>query len=207
LRVRIEKLETTDSGEPRFGVFLSDLSSEEALKAKNERMTRFMWSLNDFHNRAPGLSTTEKMEWLLRMGCERFNMGIGLINYLNGEQQITEFGISVVPEIYEGLEIPEGESYCRITAAQEDGLFHINRAGETDFKKDPAYEALGLECYLGGVVQSEDGRHRTICFADVIERDHDFTDADTASLELLIDEMQKTLDVSLSERYSEDITD
>jgi signal transduction histidine kinase len=61
----------------------------------------------------------------------------------------------------------------------------VHDAAADGWEADPAYDAFGLGCYLGGTVLVDGDLYGTLCFAADGARGETFTDADRAVVELL----------------------
>jgi GAF domain-containing protein len=61
----------------------------------------------------------------------------------------------------------------------------FRRSRGHDHPDDPAYEASGLSCYLGGPVHVDGELYGTLCFVSEAPRDQPFTDAEQTFVELL----------------------
>jgi PAS domain S-box-containing protein len=133
---------------------------------------------------APRVSDTAKIDGLLALGCERLDVENGhlvMINEAtNRHEVVSVFGSEVVREGVTDL----SETYCRQTI-ESDGILDVYHAGEQGWTGDPAYEAFGLECYIGGKLTGEGRLFGTLCFVDPEPREP-FTTNEKAFFDLLV---------------------
>lgn len=132
----------------------------------------------------PEVSDTGKIDQLLALGCERLGLENGHLVMINEEinrhEVVSVFGSEVVREGVTEL----SETYCRKTI-ESDGMLDVYHAGEQGWAGDTAYEAFGLECYIGGKLTGEGQLFGTLCFVDPDPREP-FTPNEKAFFDLLV---------------------
>jgi PAS domain S-box-containing protein len=130
------------------------------------------------------LSDDEKIQRLLELGCDRFDVENGhlvMIDDVTGRHEVVAVhGSDVVRKGVTEL----SDSYCRRTI-ESDAIVDVHHAAEQGWGEDPAYERFGLECYIGGKLTVEGQLYGTVCFVDEAPRGP-FTRDETAFFDLLL---------------------
>jgi len=130
------------------------------------------------------LSKDEKIDRLLALGCERLGVQNGHVVMINEEtdrhEVVSVSGSDIVREGVTDL----SKTYCRKTIASDE-ILDIYHAGEQGWADDPAYEAFGLECYIGWKLTADGRLFGTLCFVDTESREP-FTPNERAFFDLLI---------------------
>ncbi|WP_175416334.1 MEDS domain-containing protein [Natrinema versiforme] len=129
-------------------------------------------------------SFDEKVERLLDLGRERFDLDMGFFL----EKQGDEFRVikTCGTDLEEGVATISANpgQYCKqtITVNSPVGIQDAEAVGWDD---DPLYEKYGLGCYLGTRVTDGDDIYGSVCFADNGAREREFSDAEYAFLDLI----------------------
>ena len=126
-----------------------------------------------------------KLEAILDLGCERLDLPYGFLNRIDEDAQQVVQAIGSHPRLQPGESAPLSESYCRETVEQ-DAVFSLSDAVEDGWDDDPAYEAFGLGCYIGGKIIVDGDTYGTLCFAGDDGRPRNFDETERAFVELLV---------------------
>lgn len=131
------------------------------------------------------LSFEEKVRQLLALGCDYFEVEIGMFTH----EQKDSFEIEIMhgshPELGEGtLTPPMTENYCRRVVSDGETLC-VNDAGAAGWQDDALYHQFGLECYAGVEVSAGDDRYGTVCFTGLSPREQSFTETEQTFIEFL----------------------
>ena len=129
-------------------------------------------------------SFEEKVEGLLELGCDRFDLDMGFFLERDGD----EFRVRKT----RGTDLTEGTArlsarsgqYCKQTITL-DGPLGVEDTCAAGWDDDQLYREYDLGCYLGTKVTDGDGVYGTICFADTSSRKREFADAEYSLLDLL----------------------
>ena len=156
------------------------------------------------------LTVEERLVRLLELGCERLGVEFGFLTRISGDTQRVVESVGTHPSLQPGDECPLSEAYCRKTIRGE-GLLGVHNAVAAGWESDPAYEAFGLGCYLGGKVLVDGNLYGTLCFADDDPKPAAFTDAERTFVELLIrwvsDELEQRAAREELERQNERLSE
>lgn len=128
----------------------------------------------------------KQIEQILKMGLERFNLDIGIVSKIVGNQYIVKH--CVVPdgvELTSGLEFDFGSTYCHITCTA-DGPIALEHIGKDDcYATHPAYEAFGLESYIGMPIKLNGELYGTLNFSSVAPYKRKFQESDIDAIQLV----------------------
>ena len=117
----------------------------------------------------PETGLEEKLSGLLAAGQEHLDLPYGFLTRVEtdagagGTQTIVEAAGSH-DRLQPGESGPLSESYCQRTLDRDDALA-LTDAAESELVDDSAYEAFGLETYVGTRVMAADEPYGTLCFA------------------------------------------
>nr|WP_240147569.1 MEDS domain-containing protein [Halorussus sp. JP-T4] len=131
------------------------------------------------------LSTDEKFEQLLELGCDHLDLSVGMLTRNRDEAfEIVKMHGSH-PELGEGsLTPPMTDNYCRRVVETGDPV-SVADAGAAGWDGDALYHQFDLECYAGVQLTVGGEAYGTICFTDLSPRGVSFTDAEQTFLELM----------------------
>jgi nitrogen-specific signal transduction histidine kinase len=130
------------------------------------------------------LTFEARLQRVLDIGCERLGVDYGFLTRITADTQRVVASTGTHPALQSGEQCPLSEAYCRKTI-RGDGLLGVHDALADGWGSDPAYDAFGLGCYLGGKVLVDGDLYGTLCFAADEARGATFTDAERAFVELL----------------------
>jgi len=137
---------------------------------------------------------------LIRMGLERFSLDIGILSRIEDniymvKHCLTPEGLSLKPGDQFDLDI----TYCSLTYAAN-GPVALEHIGKDDvLGKHPAYEAFGLESYIGIPIRLNGELYGTFNFSSAKPYPRKFHDTDIDALKL----MASWIEVELVRREQE----
>jgi len=129
----------------------------------------------------PDLDFEAKVDALLELGRERFDVDVGFLSAIDDEFEVVAAD-SAHPGLQPGATEPMSTTYCRRTIAADEPLAVEDAAEE--WADDPAYDRWELACYVGAKVEVDGELYGTLCFADT-EKTRAFSEAEKTFVELL----------------------
>ena len=148
----------------------------------SEKVIRRLYEITNSYD----LGFDAQIAQLITMGLERFNLDIGILSKINKSQYIVKH--CVVPEDVElcsGVEFDFDMTYCHITC-NADGPTAIEHVGKNDkYASHPAYEAFGLESYIGMPIKLNGQLYGTLNFSSPTPYKRKFKEVDIDALQLM----------------------
>ncbi|MDP9316286.1 MAG: PAS domain S-box protein, partial [Chloroflexota bacterium] len=176
---------------------------EEALR-ESETSIRTLYNIVA----AQHLSFDGKIQEILRMGRQRFDLEIGLLSRVRDEEYEVIEAQSPDNSITKGNIFDLGVTYCR-EAIRRNGPVRFERATGSEWSEHPCYSAFGLEAYLGTPVVVAGETYGTLAFFNRTPRAYAFDRRDEEFLRLMaqwvggeIERQQKTHQL---QAYAEEI--
>ncbi|NUW67282.1 sensor domain-containing diguanylate cyclase [Vibrio coralliilyticus] len=165
--------------------------------SESEKVIRRLYQITNDYQKGFDIQITQ----LIMMGLERFNLDIGILSRIDGELYTVLYCVTS-----EGVELKPGDTfnyestYCQITCSSF-GPVSIEHMGESDeYAKHPAYEAFGLESYIGIPIFVDDEVFGTLNFSSASPYPRKFKDIDVDALKL----MASWIEVELIRRKQEE---
>ncbi len=125
----------------------------------------------------------EKVQRLLQMGSEFFQLPAGLLSHVEGERFLVEVATESCT-VATGEAVPLGDTYCSATLLSHEPVSFAH-AGATEWRSHRGYARHGVEAYLGTAVVVAGRPYGTLCFTGPEPRAHDFTGAERDFLRLM----------------------
>nr|WP_222919729.1 MEDS domain-containing protein [Natrinema sp. SYSU A 869] len=150
---------------------------------------------------SPNTSLDEKIEELLELGCDRFDLEIGYFTKTTGDNafEIVE-AVGDHERINPGSTVSLCETYCEKLLAAP-GPISVPDAVEVGWTDDPAYERFGLDAYFGMTVHAGGEEYGTLCFAAETPREKRFSSAEQTFLNLMGQWVEYELERQRRERF------
>ncbi|MFB6309639.1 MAG: GAF domain-containing sensor histidine kinase [Salinirussus sp.] len=126
----------------------------------------------------------EKVRELLDLGRSYLGVQVGFLTEIEDGTQLIVEAVGDHEELQPGESCPLSKAYCRKTIERDTALT-VQHAAVEGWEGDAAYEAFGLESYIGATVIVDGEVNGTFCFADKEPRDEPFTDAEETVVELM----------------------
>ncbi|WP_455325162.1 ATP-binding protein [Halopelagius longus] len=153
----------------------------------------------------PTLSFDEKVERLLEMGCDWFDLEMGGLNHLpawDGEFRL-ERGVGLGVDDDEVLWADPGDGcFCRRTI-ETDAPVCVADVRETDWTEDPVYRELQMQSYFGTKVTSGTAPYGTLWFGGTEPRDREFSDVERTLLDMIGQWVSYELEREQREHYQQ----
>jgi diguanylate cyclase (GGDEF)-like protein len=148
----------------------------------SDRVIRRLYEITNNYD----LGFDKQIQQLLQMGLERFNLDIAIISKIEGNQYVVKH--CVVPDevdLSSNIEFEFELTYCHITckAKKPVAIEHIGKHDQ--YASHPAYEAFGLESYIGMPLRINGKLYGTLNFSSPNPYPRKFKDVDIDALQLM----------------------
>ena len=132
----------------------------------------------------PDLSFTHKMEALLVLGAEVFDLELGIVSEIVGNDYIVRYAISPDNSLAKETVFALQNTYCVHTlTANASTSFH--HAGKSSINQHPCYIDFGLESYIGAPLLVDGLPYGTLNFSSGEEKSAPFSEDEHDFIELL----------------------
>lgn len=161
-----------------------------------EKVIRKLYEITNSYD----LGFETQVKELLKMGLERFNLDIGILSKIDNNQYVVKYCVAPEDvELISGSNFDFDTTYCHITCS-EDAPTALEYIGEHDqYASHPAYEAFGLESYIGMPIKLNGKLYGTLNFSSPTPYKRKFKDVDIDALLL----MTSWIEVELIRRKQE----
>ncbi|MFB9215306.1 sensor domain-containing diguanylate cyclase [Vibrio sinaloensis] len=166
------------------------------IESDSEKVIRGLYQITNDYSKGFEIQISQ----LLMMGLERFDLDIAILSRIEGKKYtvlhcVTPEGAVLNP----GDEFDFESTYCQITCSSF-GPVAIENMGEDDlYAKHPAYQAFGLESYIGIPIFVDDEVFGTLNFSSATPYPRHFAKMDIDVLKL----MASWIEVELIRREQE----
>ncbi|MEO9654701.1 GGDEF domain-containing protein [Marinomonas sp.] len=164
--------------------------------SSSEQVIRKLYQITNNHH----LGFEEQIRQLLRMGLERFDLDIAILSKIDGEDYVIQYCVTPVEiPLQSGDKFNFDATYCSITCAANQAVA-IEHVGQDDrLAVHPAYQAFGLEAYIGIPIYVQGELYGTLNFSSPLPFPRKFHDFDLDALQL----MASWIEVELVRRSQE----
>lgn len=150
--------------------------------SESEVVIRRLYQITNDYQKGFNIQVSE----LLIMGLERFNLDIGILSRIDGDVYTVLH--CVTPE---GVALDVGDTfdyfatYCQITS-EATGPVSIEHCGKNDaYATHPAYQAFGLESYIGIPIYVDNEIYGTLNFSSATPYPREFKEFDIDVMKLM----------------------
>lgn len=167
------------------------------IASESEKVIRRLYQITNDYQKGFDIQISE----LIMMGLERFDLDIGILSRIEGGTYTVLH--CVTPE---GVELNAGDkfdydtTYCEITCSSFGPVMIENMGLHDKYATHPAYQAFGLESYIGIPIFVDDEVFGTLNFSSAIPYPRKFKEIDIDALKL----MASWIEVELIRRKQED---
>jgi PAS domain S-box-containing protein len=131
------------------------------------------------------LTDDEKIQQSLQLGCERLGVENGHLVVIVQETDRHEVVMSSGSDLVEAGDVTDlSRTYCRKTISAND-ILAVHDAETQGWTDDPAFEAWGISCYLGGKILVNEELYGTLCFANRTPREEPFSAGEKQFVDLM----------------------
>jgi PAS domain S-box-containing protein len=147
------------------------------------------------------LSLEQQLMEVLSSINQYFDLPIGIISRIEGDDYIVEYAISNDDEIQigQGTTFPFEKTYCSIAFAQNDPVA-IQYMAESEYATHPCYREFGLESYIGSPIWVAGKKYGTINFSSPSKRPVPFSENDIDFMRLVARWVGTTLERFANEK-------
>lgn len=162
----------------------------------SEQVIRRLYQITNHYQ----LGFEHQIHELLAMGLERFNLDIAIFSQIEGERYRVKQCIAPdAVELTPGDTFDFAITYCHLTC-QAQGPVAIENMGKSDeLASHPAYQAFGLESYIGIPIRPNGKLYGTLNFSSPLPYPRHFQEHDVDALQL----MASWIEVELIRREQE----
>lgn len=132
------------------------------------------------------LGLEHQVKQMLKLGCNRFNLDIGILSNVNQSEYKVVHQVSPDQiEIKDGDTFDFDKTYCKITLSQNNtlGVEHFRESKQ--YATHPAYKAFGLEAYFGTPLQVNNKTYGTLNFSSPSPSQRNFSTIDYETIRLM----------------------
>lgn len=126
----------------------------------------------------------QKVSDLLELGRSYLEIQAGFLTEISEGTQVIVQASGDHELLQAGESCPLSKAYCQKTIHQQDALT-VQHAAIEGWEGDAAYEAFGLESYIGAKVIVDGDIYGTFCFAGTEPREQAFSSAEETFVELM----------------------
>ncbi|MTI45073.1 PAS domain S-box-containing protein/diguanylate cyclase (GGDEF)-like protein [Roseibium hamelinense] len=152
---------------------LITLSTDITRRKRTEETLAELYSITSTRE----LSHEEKINLILKLGCEHFNLPFGIISHIIDNRYTVVRAESPNNEINVGDAFDIGDTYCALTVAA-DGPVAIDAMKSSPYAGHPCYAMFKLETYIGTPIVVDGEPYGTINFTSPDARITGFSQTD-----------------------------
>jgi PAS domain S-box-containing protein len=160
---------------------LTDQKRSEATLRRSEEAMRALYSITSSQTMG---GYAEKIQALLVMGCQHFNMETGLLTQVEGNDLHLIEVYSTSGILRPGMTLDLEKTFCHQTYSQDEP-FAIENARIDGYEKHPCYRTMNIASYLGAVVKVGKDVYGTLSFMNTKPHAQKFSAADKEFLRLM----------------------
>jgi len=135
----------------------------------------------------------ERVNELLKMGCEYFNLEIGILSHILDDTYEVVFAITPDNSISNGTLFPLGKTYCSTTIREAKPVY-FEHASKSEWQTHPCYKEFQLESYIGTRVMVDGEVYGTLNFSSPKARSQIYARFDVGFLRLMADLVGRELE-------------
>ncbi len=160
---------------------ITDRNKFEQELRNNEAAIRALYKVTT----SSDLSFEERVLQMLRMGCKRFQLEIGILSKIKESlYKIQNCYLTTNIDIKQGDCFNLRDTYCQETIYALDVIYFEN-ASQSEWQKHPAYQKFKIEAYLGTKIMVNGEVYGTLNFSSFEPRQRKFKAVDKELLKLM----------------------
>ncbi|WP_346911568.1 PAS domain S-box protein [uncultured Roseibium sp.] len=166
--VSIEYTAKLNASGDRVGVII--YSTDITERKQTERTLARLYAITSTRE----LTTDQKINQILKLGCEHFELPFGIISRIIEDTYSVMYADSPNGEVQVGATFELGETYCAHTL-KADQPVTISHTKQSALAHHPCYEKFKLETYIGVPLLVDGERYGTINFTSAEPRTRPFS--------------------------------
>jgi len=172
--------------------------------SESEKVIRRLYEITHAYEKGFKAQISE----LLKMGLERFNLDIAILSRIeNGVYTVEHCVVPEEVELASGVLFDFDNTYCSITC-QANGPVAIENMGKDDkYASHPAYQAFGLESYIGIPIRIKGELYGTLNFSSANVYPRSFNQIDIDALKLMASWVEVEIDRRQKEKQLKEFND
>jgi len=207
--VEIQARASQAPGDEKIGISgtLTDITEHKAAEnalSRSEESIRILYNITSSQQ----LTYSEKVQALLVMGCQHYEMQIGLLAHISGDRYEIQESYASRNGLSNGVILSLEMTYCFDTL-RAGGPLGITHAGASEWASHPCYQSTGVESYLGTPVLVAGKTYGTISFSSMKPREMPFTTSDKEFLRLMSQwigsEVERDINTQQLQKYAAEI--
>ncbi len=153
--------------------------AEEKIRVSEERLNLLHQITSN-----PTFGDAARLQSLLRLGCEQFDLENGLVGEVTGDIYKVALAISHDNSILVGFSCPLEDALC-VEVLRRNDLLAVENVGGGEWRGHRAHSVFGTEVYFGVPINVDGRVFGTLCFTSPKPRETAFTRGDEEFLRLL----------------------
>lgn len=135
---------------------------------------------------APDRDFDSKVSELLEMGCEVFDMPLGIVSQIEGDSYTIMYACSPGGVLVPGTVYDLNKTYCVHTLKSEEPTGFAN-VGKSEISEHPCYKGFGLESYIGIRLTVGGKLYGTLNFSSLTPHPENFSRSEFTLIRLFAD--------------------
>ncbi|HEY9598235.1 MAG TPA: ATP-binding protein, partial [Cyanophyceae cyanobacterium] len=183
--LQISRIPFYPTGSPNPAVLcvaidITDRVQVEQELRKSEAAIRALYTVTASQD----LNFEQRVQRMLEMGCRRFDLDIGILAEITGNEYKVIAAQSPENWIMKGMTFDLGQTYCTETLSSSQPVY-FESASASEWQHHPAYSAFKLEAYIGTKIVVAGNLYGTINFSSAIPHKRLFKAVDIQLLKLM----------------------
>lgn len=182
-----------DTGTPRgyIGTVadITQIKDAEAALLESEERIRALYEVAS----EPNLSFEQQIENVLKVGCEKLALSMGIVSQIEAENYIIKSVYAPDTDLKAGTQFDLKTTYCSIVL-EANRPFATHHMAQSKWHNHPCYKNFQLETYIGVSLNVSGKKYGTLNFSSPKMREMPFTQADLDFVQLVGQWISTTLE-------------
>ncbi len=160
---------------------LTERKRIENMLRRNEESLRALYNITTLQN----VPFSQKMQAMLVMGCQHFGMQTGILSRVEEDTYTVVEVYSTASAPHRGEVLRLSDTFCQAALAERSPVAFTDAAVTREWSTHPAFQATGLQAYLGTPVYVNGRIYGTLNFSSREARTEPITPADKEFVRLM----------------------